>query len=269
MSTVVCFHAHPDDEALYTGGTMARLAAEGHRVVLVTATAGEAGLAASALSQGTPLGERRAGELAASAKILGCARTVLLGYADSGMADAPTDHPDAFARVDPETAARRLADILVEEAADALTVYDAAGGYGHPDHIQVHRVGTRAAQLAATPVVAEATVDRRALQRAVRLVGWAARTTAELQPSHYATLYSPTGALTHRVDVRRHLGQKRAAMRAHASQATADGAGRTLAWFLRLPPPLFAVVFGREWFIEQGRTPAARPLDDLLASLRR
>src|SRR6478609_8711002 len=117
---LVSFHAHPDDEALLTAGTLARAVAEGHRVTLVVATAGEAGLA------GQPPG--------------------------------------------PELAARRLADLLIEERADALTSYDARGGYGHPDHLQVHRVAARAAELAGTPVVLQATIDRTALLRATWLV---------------------------------------------------------------------------------------------------
>jgi LmbE family N-acetylglucosaminyl deacetylase len=267
--TVVFFHAHPDDEALLTGGTMARLAAEGHRVVLVTATAGEAGLASAELSAGDRLGEVRQRELSRSAGILGCARVVHLDYADSGMAGRPSAAVNAFSRTDPAAAADRLAQVLKEEGAAALTIYDAAGGYGHPDHVQVHRVGQRAAALAKTPLLLDATLDRRALQRAVRIVGWAKPRSPELRPSRFADLYTPPDDITHRVDVRAFLTQKREAMRAHVSQTTADGVERNLAWFLRLPPPLFRLAFGREWFVEHGRTATGPPLDDLLAGLGR
>lgn len=265
--TVVFFHAHPDDEALLTGGTMARLAAEGHRVVLVTATVGEAGLASAELSAGNRLGSIRQRELSRSAEILGCARVVLLGYADSGMAGRPSGAAAAFARTDPETAARRLAGVLDEEGADALTIYDAAGGYGHPDHVHVHRVGRRAAALAKTPLLLDATVDRRALQRAVRIMSWARPRSTDLQASRFAHLYTDPGDITHCVDVSAFLPQKRAAMRAHVSQATADGVERNLAWFLRLPAPLFRLAFGREWFVEHGRPVAKAPSGDILASL--
>lgn len=265
--TVVFFHAHPDDEALLTGGTMARLAAAGHRVVLVTATAGEAGLASAELSAGNRLGSIRQRELSTSAEILGCARVVLLGYADSGMAGRPSGAAAAFARTDPETAARRLAGVLDEEGADALTIYDAAGGYGHPDHVHVHRVGRRAAALAKTPLLLDATVDRRALQRAVRIMSWARPRSTDLQASRFAHLYTDPGDITHCVDVSAFLPQKRAAMRAHVSQATADGVERNLAWFLRLPAPLFRLAFGREWFVEHGRPVAKAPSGDILASL--
>jgi LmbE family N-acetylglucosaminyl deacetylase len=267
-STVVCFHAHPDDEALYTGGTMARLAAEGHRVVLVTATAGEAGLASSELTRHESLAAIRKRELAASAATLGCARVIGLGYADSGSdGRRPTTGP-VFADATPHGVALRLAEILDDEHADALTIYDPAGGYGHPDHRQVHRVGSMAAKLAGTPVALEATIDRRALQRALRPISWAKPRSAAVRPARFRHLYTDPDLITHCVDVRSYLDQKRAAMAAHVSQATSDDSPRTLAWLLSLPAPLFRLAFGREWFVEQGRVPTRPPLDDVLASLR-
>ena len=265
--TVVCFHAHPDDEALYTGGTMARLAAEGHRVVLVTATAGEAGLASSALTVNESLGAVRRRELAVAAAALGCARVVGLGYPDSGLADQPHHDAGTFAGMDSETVARRLAQVLDEEQADAVTIYDPAGGYGHPDHRQVHRAGSRAAELAGTAVVLQATVDRRALQRALRAVSWTKGRSSDFRPRRFDSFYTPPDLITHRVDVSAYLDQKREAMQAHLSQTTSDDTGRALAWFLRLPGPLFRLAFGREWFVESGRRPAQPPLDDVLTSL--
>src|SRR5205085_2707516 len=106
--TMVSFHAHPDDEALLTGGTLARAAAEGHRVVLVVATAGGAGLTSSAVLAEGQLARRRLAELHRSAEALGCARVECLGYQDSGMADARSGAPDAFAYADHEQAAQRL-----------------------------------------------------------------------------------------------------------------------------------------------------------------
>src|SRR6185437_12527289 len=160
--TLVFFHAHPDDEAIATGGTMARAKSEGHRVVLVSATKGELGeFAPDALEPGELLVDRRVKELHAAADVLGADRVAFLGYVDSGMAGEPTnDAPGSFAGADVEAAAQRLARILREEAAGALTTYDDNGGYGHPDHIQVHRVGTRAAEIAGTPHVFEATTNR-------------------------------------------------------------------------------------------------------------
>lgn len=280
--TLVSFHAHPDDEALLTGGTLARAAAEGHRVVLVTATDGAAGLAeptapaGDGATAGPALGARRVRELQASAAALGCARVELLGYADSGSSGDQPPAPGAFSAADVDEAAARLAAILVQERADALTIYDPVGGYGHPDHVQVHRVGRRAAQLAGTPVVLEATIDRRWLARAaavlrrlaaVRALGRGAAGGAQV----LARAYTPAGALTHRVDVRAHAGAKRAALAAHASQATGGDGARTLALLLRLPRPVFRRALGREWFVEHGRPSAAAGAalcDDIFASLR-
>lgn len=267
--TVVSFHAHPDDEALLTSGTLARAAAEGHRVVLVVATAGEAGLVDAELVQ--DLGARRRRELEASAAAIGVARVELLGYADSGStARSPTrgatpDH--AFADLDPEAVAADLSTILLEERADLLTVYDPAGGYGHPDHVQVHRAGLRAAELAGTQVVLEATLDRRHFSiaiRALRLLSAVVAVPRLPDPTH---AYTATEDLTHRVDVRRHLDAKRGSLRAHASQSSGGGP-RTLGLLLRLPAPVARFVLGHEYFREIGRAPGPRPLDDVFASLR-
>lgn len=264
--TLVAFHAHPDDEALLTAGTLARAAAEGHRVVLVVATAGEAGLVAGGRT-GQALAIRRTAELERSAAALGCARVEVLGYADSGMA-GEAGGAAAFARADVDQAAARLAELLVEEAADVLTVYDAAGGYGHPDHVQVHRVGVRAAELAGTPVVLEATVDRHALQRVLRVVSRLPGIPNDFSPERFDVAFADPRTLTHRVDVRRYAAAKRAALAAHASQATADSGTRTLAVLLHLPRWLFRLALGREWYVERGRAAGGPLLDDVFASVR-
>ena len=259
---LVSFHAHPDDEALLTAGTLARAAADGHRVVLVVATCGEAGLSDSA--PGERLGNQRADELERSAAALGCAKVIRLGYPDSGMHN---EH-QGFASTPVAEAAERLAAILRAEQADALTVYDRNGGYGHPDHVQVHRVGHRAAELAGTPLVLEATVDRTALIRALSLVRWTRLLPPDFDPDRMRHSYSDRTAITHRIDVRSVIDAKRRSMAAHASQAAGGSGPRTLAFFLRLPRPLYRRVFGVEWFIEAGRAPARPPLPDLFASLR-
>jgi LmbE family N-acetylglucosaminyl deacetylase len=265
--TLVSFHAHPDDEALLTAGTLARAAAEGHRVVLVVATAGGAGLTSSAVLAQGPLADRRLAELHRSAAALGCARVECLGYGDSGMADAPSGAADAFADADPQRAAERLAALLTEERADVLTVYDPAGGYGHPDHVQVHHVGILAAKLAGTPVVLEATVDRRLLLRLLRVVHRLPGIPRDFDPSRFAGAFAAPERLTHRVDVRAFTAQKRASMAAHTSQAGADAGRRTLAVLLRLPRAVFRVVLGHEWYVEHGREPNRPLLDDIFAGV--
>ncbi|TDD22633.1 PIG-L family deacetylase [Kribbella turkmenica] len=263
--TLVSFHAHPDDEALLTGGTLARLAAEGHRVVLAVATDGEAGSAAAAYRTAGMLAAYRRDELDRSAAALGCARVVRFGFLDSGSTRRPRE--GTFSRMAVEDAAAPLIALLREERADALTIYDPAGGYGHPDHRQVHAVGAYAGQRAGTPLVLEATIDRALIQRLIRLVGAIPGVLPEVRVADYDGAYSPAPAITHQVDVRAYARQKRAAFRAHASQASSDHGQRTLGLLLKLPLWMFRLVLGREWYVEHGRLPG-KPLDDLFASLR-
>ncbi len=261
--TVIAFHAHPDDEALLTSGTMARAAAEGHRVVVVVATDGDLGLAAAGFRGDGRLGERRLAELRASAKALGVARVEHLGYADSGLGGEL--HPDPpgrvrFVRAPVEEAAGRLAELLREEDADVLLSYDRNGGYGHRDHVRVHEVGARAAELAGTPRVLQATVPRDTIARAVRLATRVYPFPPEFDREGFSRAFSAREEITHRISVRRYAAAKRASMRAHASQSSADdGADRTLAAFLRIPRPLFDLVFGREWYVDPAR-PADQPI---------
>jgi LmbE family N-acetylglucosaminyl deacetylase len=264
--TLVSFHAHPDDESLLTGGTLALAAAAGHRVVLVVATEGGRGLAGPRDGTGAMLSRVRMAELDRAASALGCARVVSLGYADSGLRPAPADG-DAFVHADVDEAAHRLADVLREERADVLTVYDRNGGYGHPDHVQVHRVGVQAARLAGTPVVLEATVPARAfrmLLAGLRLLGHPVGRSAPLGTHQ---VFADPGRITHRVRVTGVLRAKRAAMAAHGSQRRGDGTVRLLDHVLRLPLPLFGLVFGHEWFVERGRIPHGKE-GDVFASLR-
>jgi LmbE family N-acetylglucosaminyl deacetylase len=271
--TLVSFHAHPDDEALLVSGTLARAAAEGRRVVVVVATAGEAGLTDDAHAADGRLGQRRMAELRRSADTLGVARVECLGYADSGLPPDVQDDPPGnvcFVRADREEAAERLALILREERADVLTTYDANGGYGHPDHVQVHQVGARAAELAGTPVVLQATVPRDLLLTGIRLAAKVYRFPPDFDPTTFERAFSPRTEITHRIDVRRFTGAKRASMAAHASQATGGGGDRTLAAFLRMPRPLFSRVFRREWFVQSGLSPEQRsagPYDDVFATV--
>ncbi|MFB4286097.1 PIG-L deacetylase family protein [Nonomuraea sp. ATR24] len=258
--TAVFFHAHPDDEALLTAGTMAMLAAEGHRVVLVVATAGERGLAE--IRPGEALGETRMKELYASAAALGCARVECLGYGDSGLSPKggiAEERPDnAFIDADTEKAATALAAILQEESADLLSIYDPAGGYGHPDHVQVHRVGRRAAEIAGTRVVLEATVNRDPLVKLLKAAGKVYRFPPEFDVRTFESAYSSGETITHRVNVRRYARQKRASMEAHASQATGGDTDRTLAVMLKVPGPLYRLVFGTEWFVRRDLPPGTR-----------
>ena len=276
--TLVTFHAHPDDEALLTAGVMAKAAAEGHRVVLVVATRGEVGLVASDFLGDRDLGSTRMAELHTAAEAIGVHRVELLGYSDSGVdGTAARSRPDPrtgaepspargasepradlgpFARAPVEDAASRLAEILREEHADVLTIYDPNGGYQHPDHVQVHRVGARAAAMAGTPVVLEATINRDLMKMGVELAGSLGyELPPEYSPATFDDWYLPQDQLTHAVDVTAFLDNKRAAMAAHASQTTGDEGARSLAMFLAIPDEHFAMAFGTEWFVDRNLEP--------------
>jgi LmbE family N-acetylglucosaminyl deacetylase len=264
VATIVTFHAHPDDEAIATAGTMARYAAEGHRVVLVVATRGEHGeVDDGVLGPGEALWQRRVVETQRAADVLGVARVEFLGYVDSGMAGtAENDASGSFWAADVEEAAARLAAILREERADVLTVYDENGAYGHPDHIQVHRVGVRAAELAGTPRVYESTINRDHLRRLMREAQDELEAAGEGMPTEddLGNLGVPEELLTTCIDARDFVEQKRAAMRAHASQISET------SFFVAMPEDRFREAFGYEWFIRRG-APAGTREDDLLADL--
>jgi LmbE family N-acetylglucosaminyl deacetylase len=246
--TLVSFHAHPDDEVITTGGSMARAAADGHRVVLVIATGGELGeIAPGVLDDGEELGPRRAIEVARAAEILGVARVEFLGYRDSGMAGEESNaDPASFAAAPIEEAAERLASILRDEDAEVLTIYDENGNYGHPDHIQVHRVGVRAGELAGTPRVYEATLNRDAMIEMMRTRASEMEGMDDAPNAEDFDMGMPASMITTTVDVVDFADRKREAMEAHASQIPDD------SFFLQLPPDAFRAVFGVEWFIHRG-----------------
>ena len=265
MATLVFFHAHPDDESMTTAGTMAAAADAGHRVVLVVATRGEQGQPKpGVLRPGEPLSARREAETQRSAEILGVDRVHFLGYLDSGMMGEPTnDDPGSFWRADVEQASSILAGILREEGADALTIYDEWGTYGHPDHIQVHRVGRRAATRAglAPSRVFAATIGR---TRVDELRAAARRQNRDVdEPPEWAELGVPDELITHEVDVSALSERKRRSMEAHRSQISDDDS------FMQLAPDAFRAAFGIESYICLGATrpPGQPPRDDLWAGL--
>ena len=247
--TLVAFHAHPDDEALYTGGTLARASSQGHRVVLVTATSGDRGLALEGISD---LGALRLRELEAAAAALGVTRLVTLGYGDSGSDPRVPPPAGSLCAAPLSEVAARLAEVLEEEQADTLTIYDPHGGYGHRDHVRVHDAGLLAAASAGTALVLEATVPRDLLVRAVRLLNWLRIKPGGMTAGRVSDTYRSRHEITHQIDVRPWLPAKLAALAAHTSQASGGTDIRTLQLLLRLPRPLARRVLGREWFVEVG-----------------
>jgi LmbE family N-acetylglucosaminyl deacetylase len=281
MGTLVCFHAHPDDESIQTGGTMALAAAAGNRVVLVVATGGEHGETPDDLGPGETLADRRRVETDRSAVELGIHRVVFLGYEDSGMTGWDQNgHHASFHQAPLDEAAQRLAAILREEQADTLTCYDWHGGYGHPDHIKVHHVGHRAAELAGTPHVYEGTMNRDAIKRQMAAARAAGVSFGPQQDPADAGADSgegeefdvdqtddgtpfgmPEADLTTAVDVTSVIDAKRRSMTAHRSQITDS------SFFLTMPPEMFATAFGTEWFIRKGAPAGIH--EDWLAGLER
>ncbi len=264
MTTLVSFHAHPDDECIACGGVMRKASEEGHRVVLVVATRGERGeVPAGFLLDGEALWQRRVAETRASAEILGAQRIEFLGYVDSGMmGTAANDAPGSFWTAPVDEAAQKLAALLEEERADVLTCYDDNGGYGHPDHIQVHRVGMRAAELAGTPRVYQSTMNRDHLLRGMRALAeeavGAGFELPDVGDGH--EFGKPESLITAAVDVSAYIEDKRRAMRAHASQISEE------SFFLAMPEEGFRLAFGTEWFIREGQGPGITETD-LLAGL--
>ncbi|QIX27696.1 N-acetyl-1-D-myo-inositol-2-amino-2-deoxy-alpha-D-glucopyranoside deacetylase [Nocardioides sp. JQ2195] len=250
-------HAHPDDESIGQGATMARYVAEGRGVTLVTCTAGEMGeilvpeLAHLAADKQDGLGEHRRGELENAMKELGVTDHRFLGgfgsYRDSGMkwhADghavaADETHENAFWNADLAEAANHLVTVIREVRPQVLVTYDEFGGYGHPDHIQAHRVAMYAAQLAAVPSykldlgepwevakiywTAMSEGRMRESLRAIRASG-DTETFEGMDPDgDLGPFVTPDDQLAARVDGSAFIDQKMAALAAHETQIEKDG----------------------------------------------
>jgi N-acetyl-1-D-myo-inositol-2-amino-2-deoxy-alpha-D-glucopyranoside deacetylase len=225
--SLLLVHAHPDDESIGTGATMAKYAAEGARVTLVTCTLGQLGeIIPPDLRHLLPdeLGQHRIGELDRACRALGVTDHRFLGgegkYRDSGMAGLPdSDDPRCFWQASVEEAATELAKIIEEVAADVIVTYDANGFYGHPDHIQAHRVAWRARELTGAAAKFYATaMPRSVLAAAVELPddSWFAR-------NKDLSVSVPDDEVTTEIDATPYLAAKLAAMAAHETQITLDG----------------------------------------------
>ena len=273
--TLMAVHAHPDDEATGTGGVFAKAAAEGIRTVLVTCTDGRCGDGPGGVKPGEPghdpaaVVKMRAGELERSAAVLGISDVELLGYGDSGMMgwDANTA-PGAFWGVPVDVAAARLAELMRHYRPDVVVTYDENGFYGHPDHIQAHRITMAAVDLlAADEVPAKVywtTVPRTQFVefgRVMRELGsdWDDETDGE-PPAFEMGL--PDDQVTTWVDITKFAQQKYDSLGEHASQT--DN-----IIFLRLGVERLAELMGVETFLRvRDTTAAALPEHDLFDGLR-
>jgi N-acetyl-1-D-myo-inositol-2-amino-2-deoxy-alpha-D-glucopyranoside deacetylase len=228
-------HAHPDDESIATGATMAHYAGSGAQVTLVTCTLGEEGeihvpgLAQLAASEADQLGGYRINELKAACAALGVTDHRFLGgagrYRDSGMMGLPTnEHPRAFWQADVGEAAGHLVKIMRETRPHVLITYDENGFYGHPDHIQAHRVAMRAAELAGAQGFGPAKIYWTAMPKSVMEAGLTAfgessdNPFADLDDIEDFPFGTPDDQIAARIDATDHHAAKEAAMRAHATQ---------------------------------------------------
>lgn len=285
MSEPLCLlmvHAHPDDECLATGGSLARYAEAGVRTVLVIATGGEEGeIVVPELD--TPenharLSAIRDEELACSVAHLGVSDLERLGYRDSGMVGTPANaHPDCFHQADPEEATRRVVALIRRYRPQVLVTYDERGGYGHPDHIACHRATVAAFAAAGDP---ERFPDAGAPWRPLKLyytalsregVRRAWERMRELgvpnpldNPDFDITMFTvEPSAITTAVDVQAHMERKRRAIACHVTQIRADGP------FLAMPDEDARAFFGVEHYVRAASHIAAPAHeDDLFAGLR-
>jgi N-acetyl-1-D-myo-inositol-2-amino-2-deoxy-alpha-D-glucopyranoside deacetylase len=234
-------HAHPDDETINNGATMAKYASQGALVTLVTCTLGEEGevipaeLAHLAADRDDTLGEYRIGELGAAMAELGVRDHRFLGgpgrYRDSGMMGvAQNDRPECFWQADLDEAAGHLAEVILDTRPQALVTYDSNGGYGHPDHIQAHRVAMRGYELAADQGHRVARVYEICTPRSIVEAGFAklAEAGKEFPFGGVASVDDVPGVIdddlvTVSIDGSDFAERKTAAMRAHASQIAVDG----------------------------------------------
>ena len=245
---LVAFHAHPDDEAIFTGGTILRAVRAGWRVVLIVATDGDLGTG----SGGSDLGAKRRTETLDAARILGVDRVEFLGYGDSGYdepsrggqtgpASARALRSGTLAAAYVDAAAAAVRRIVVEEGATALTSYDNNGIYGHIDHVLVHEIAVRSVEGTSCELY-ESTIGRGALrQLRTELVGRGL--IADLWPLLLADrLGVEDGPTVVAVDVTSDLDRKLAAVAAHSSQLL------EAATFMGLPAGAFHHLLGTEWF---------------------
>jgi N-acetyl-1-D-myo-inositol-2-amino-2-deoxy-alpha-D-glucopyranoside deacetylase len=253
---LVLVHAHPDDEALGTGGTMARYAAEGAHVCLITCTDGELGEVAEVPELGTVveiqarLGEVRRRELEAACRQLGEIDVRMLGYHDSGMEGTPENDAEiAFVNQDLDETVEKIVAILRDVRPQVLVTYNAYGFYGHPDHIRAHEAAVRAAEIAAVPKVYFTAVPKSLMLAAQQMAeGFGAE--EFFSADDIERIGTDDDAITTEIDATAFVPHKFRALEAHRTQLG------TTQRFLQIPDEL-RMAFGVEYYVlargERGR----------------
>ena len=266
MGTLLLVHAHPDDEAISTGGVMMKAKAHGHRVVLVTATRGEVGEIYNMDPEAARprLGEIRTEELKAAGEILGVDRIEFLGYRDSGMVDtADNKDPRSFHQARLDEAAGKLAVLMREERPDVVVTYAEDGTYGHPDHIKAHYVTNAAFDLVdreggAPSKLYYAAIPRSMLEAFTKQMPEA----AQRQNTNLRVSGTPDELVTTRVDVHDYVDQKRKAFGAHLSQNDPN------SWFTTMASQIYELLFATEYFqLVRGKLGSEPPEPDLFAGI--
>lgn len=269
MGTLLLVHAHPDDEAISTGGVMMKAKEDGHRVVLVTATRGEVGEIHTLDEQSTRprLAEVRTEELRRAGEILGLDRQEFLGYKDSGMAGTPdNENPTSFHKASLDEAAARLAAIMREERPDVVVTYGADGTYGHPDHIKAHHVTNAAFDLlqregkAPTKLYYTA-VPKELMEQFQERMAEEAKA-AGIEPRDFTIPGTPFAEITAHIDVKKNVFKKRDAFAAHVTQNDPRGPFTTMA------SNIYELAFGTEYFVlARGKPRSPLPEHDLFAGV--
>ena len=269
MGTLLLVHAHPDDEAISSGGVMMKAKAEGHRVVLVTATRGEVGEIHQMDEESSRprLAEIRTAELENAKEILGVDRGVFLGYRDSGMVDtADNDNPKSFHQAPLAEAAAKLAAILREERPDVVVTYAEDGVYGHPDHVKAHFVTNEALDqlLRASDTWSPAKLYYTAIPRSL-MQAFIEQMPEEARAEQNTDMRiegTPDELITTQVDVSAFVERKRKAFEAHTSQNDPN------SWFTKIPDDAYRTAFGTEWYqLARGKPGSALPEADLFAGI--
>jgi LmbE family N-acetylglucosaminyl deacetylase len=266
--TLLAVHAHPDDETITMGGTLARYSAEGVRTVVVTCTTGDLGEVRDPTLVSQDIAAVRASELEAACRVLGVTQVIQLGYGDSGMAGTPeNDRPTAFRNVPLDVVSARLVEIVERERPDVMIAYDATGGYGHPDHVRAHEV-TAAAFRATSETVRPRRLFfvrfpltwSRAFVRALREAGIDAPGSAPAGADAGASVTEIGVAdelVTTAIDVRAFVPLKLAALASYRSQIPPNH------FLRRMPPGLAAELWAREFFSRENGSPTSESDADL------
>jgi LmbE family N-acetylglucosaminyl deacetylase len=266
--TLMAVHAHPDDEVISTGGTLARYADAGVRTVVVTCTDGRQGFGPGGVLPGQPghdpdaVVATRREELDVACAALRVDHLETLGYQDSGMTGWPANEdPSSFCNVAVDEVAGAVAELIRRYQPQVLITYDANGGYGHPDHIKTHQVAVAAVGLTGT--VAKTYFTARARSDAERLSELRRRLQPDRpgRPARAAPMGVPDELITAVLDVRAQMQQKRSALEAHVSQLS------DTLW-VRADEQDFSELFGRESFILVGAGQGATKESDLFERLR-